>query len=428
MRERLWARSPLSWLRAAALLALVALGAGCGAGSASGRDADAAAAPHSCPETVMATLASVVRRVYAQGVQSERTASAEAMIERSKGLRVAIEAGNPKAARRAARGLIATGHMTNLIVTTTAGRALVSLGGPALTPLRGTIRGAAGRPIATYTTSVWADSGIIAEGAGISEGQVALRAGEHSIGGSVELPPGALGDHGTLDWHGASYQYASLPGRTYPAGDPIKIYLLKTVAAAEQLCGAGGEDTQVNVLERIANRIYEAERGPHTLPQIRRVQHNQPLLRAVANRDRVATRRASEALLHHHLVRLRVSAGGKLLDDLGGPFVLAPVGAELRLHGRRIGSFVLSIQDDEGYLRLTRRLVGLKVLMYMRGPDGRPRLVKNSLGPGVDRLASVPASGSYSYRGGRYRVFTVDAEAFPSGPLTIRVLVPTPYA
>ena len=39
----------------------------------------------------------------------------------------------------------------------------------------------------------------------------------------------------------------------------------------------------------------------------------------------------------------------------------------------------------------------------------------------------IPASGFYEYRGRPYRVFTVNASAFPSGPLTIRVLVPLPY-
>jgi hypothetical protein len=84
---------------------------------------------------------------------------------------------------------------------------------------------------------------------------------------------------------------------------------------------------------------------------------------------------------------------------------------------------VLSIQDDEGYMRLTRRLAGLRVLMYVNSP--RAQLVKNSLGrsPGT-----VPASGPYEYRGRRFQVFTVNARAFPSGPLTIRVLIPIPYS
>ncbi len=118
---------------------------------------------------------------------------------------------------------------------------------------------------------------------------------------------------------------------------------------------------------------------------------------------------------------MRVSVGGRLLSDVGGPYVLAPVRATLRLDGRKIGSLVLSIQDDEGYLRLARRLAGLHVLMYMSPSD---QLVKNSVGslPGF-----VPASGPYTYHGHPFSVFTVNAEAFPSGPLTIRVLVPIPY-
>jgi hypothetical protein len=268
----------------------------------------------------------------------------------------------------------------------------------------------------------------MSEGSGVAEGIVVLRAGGRSIGGSLALPKGALPGSGTMRLRGVDYQFSSLPARAFPGGTPVQIYLLKTVAATEALCGASSEDTQVNTLARIARLIYEGERGPRTLPQVRRVQRDPALLEAVAARDPVAVRKASETLLHHHLVRLRVSAGGKLLYDLGGPYVLGPVHADLRRHGRTIGSIVLSIQDDEGYLRLTRRLAGLNVLMYMRGSDGRMQLVKNSLGPGVGGPSSVPASGSYAYKGRRFRVFTIDAEAFPRGPLTIRVLVPIPYS
>jgi hypothetical protein len=91
----------------------------------------------------------------------------------------------------------------------------------------------------------------------------------------------------------------------------------------------------------------------------------------------------------------------------------------LRLHGRRIATFVLSIQDDEGYLRLMRRLGGMYVLMYMGS-----QLVKDSLGP---TPGSVPERGAYTYRGRRFATFTLNVSAFPSGPLHIRVLVPLPY-
>ena len=421
---------PAPSVRAIALLAALLLAmalSGCGSGFEE-EDARAGEPPVAagCPETVLATLGSVAQRIYGEGVESERTLSARHMIERSAPLRSAIEARDPKAARAAARELIATGHMTNLDVVTAHG-ALVSVGGPAIAPLRGTIKDRAGRQIATYTTSVWADKGFSSEISGVAEGLVSLRSSTRSIAGTIALPDGPLPARGELSVHGVAYRYTSFAARAYPTGS-LRIYVLKPLAAAEKLCGADEGDTQVATLERVAHLIYEGEQGPRTLVQVRRVQRSSALLAAVAAHDPVATREAEAALLHHHIVRLRVSAGGKLLSDLGGPYVLAPVHADLRLHGRKIGSFVLSIQDDEGYLRLTNRLAGLNVLMYMEAAGGKHRLVKNSLGPGVGGLSTVPATGSYTYRGKDFRVFTVRAEAFPSGTLTIRVLVPQPYS
>ena len=412
------------------LAGLLACLSGCGSQLARGAEARAGAAAGSgCAQTVMSTLGSVLDRVYEEGVASERTASAVHLIEVDVPLREAIETGDRPAARKAAQALLKTGHMTNLDVTV-AGRMLVSVGGPALAPLHGTIAGAAGDTIASYETSVWADAGFSSEASGVAEGLVSLRAGNRSIGGTLTLPDRPLPAEGTLSVRGTVYEYTSFPGRAYPSGN-LRIYLLKPLTAVEALCAANEADTQVTTLRHVAQLIYEGEAGPRTLVQIRRVQHNTALLAAVSRRDPVATREAVEALLHHHLVRLRVTAGGSLLADVGGPYVLAPVRADLRLHGRKIGNIVLSIQDDEGYLRLTHRLAGLDVLMYMRAPgapsSAKPVLVKNSLGPGVGPLETVPASGSYSYRGKDFRVFTVHAEAFPSGPLTIRVLVPQPY-
>ena len=150
------------------------------------------------------------------------------------------------------------------------------------------------------------------------------------------------------------------------------------------------------------------------------MQHYQPLLRAVAARDRPATRRAIEHLLHQHVVRLRVSAGGRCCRDVGGPYVLAPVRAPLRLNGRHDRQLELSIQDDEGYKRLAGRLAGLDVLMYMGSRSSRTASARS---PGT-----VPASGTYHYRGRTFRVYTLHAEAFPSGPLRITVLIPIPYS
>lgn len=415
------------------LIAALAALAGCGSSLKSSSSAKAsetpATPPGECAQVALHTLTAVLQRVYHEGLSSERTLVAERLIDSSAELRRAIETDSPSTARSAARALLQTGHMTNLRVTV-GGHVLVSVGGAALTPLHATIKNATGATIATYVYSVWSDSGFDSEANGVAEGLTSLRVGEHSLPGSIYTPPGPLPKEGTLTRGGVEYAYTSFAGERYPSG-PVDIYLLKPIATIDKLCGATDEDTVVNTLARVANMIYAAEAGPRTLPQIRRVQDNQPLLQAVAEENVPATREAVEALLHHHLVRLRViSARGRVLEDDGGPYVLAPVHAKLRLHGRTIGTIVVSIQDDEGYEKLTRRLAGLDVLMYMAPLPGSttPRLVKNDLGPGVGGFGSVPASGSYTYRGKEFRVVTVNATAFPSGPLTIRVLIPVPYS
>jgi hypothetical protein len=425
--RRKTARIVLALAAAATLTAALAL-AGCGAGLPhAGEEASAdvdASAPGSCGATVLGTLGHVATRVYGEGVDSERTASAAHMIEGSAALRSAVEAGDAGAARAAAKALIATGHLTNLRVVR-GGKALVELGGPALAPLRGMLLGANKRPIADYVTSVWAAGGIVAETNGIAEATTVIRSARtasdtRTVAGTFPLPASRLPTQGTLTNEGIAYQFTSYAAKAYPEGSPLRVYLLRTIESLKPLCGASDEDTVVNTISHIAHLIYDGEAGRRTGKQIRRVQENGALLRAVARRDPKGTRSAIEALLHQHIVRLRVSAGGRLLSDVGGPYVLAPVTAPLRRGGRTIGSFTLSIQDDEGYKRLANRLAGLDVLMYMGN-----KLVKSTVGysPGP-----VPASGALTLHGRSYRAYTFNAEAFPSGPLRITVLIPLPYS
>jgi len=447
-----------------------------------------------CASTVLGALGDIATRVYHEGVFSERTAAASAFIERSRPLREAVERDEPRAARTAAKALLATGHLTSLRVTvagssassgsgsgsgsgvsssSSAGshagsssdsgsgvgsgeRVLVSAGASsALAPLHGTIVSQSGGPIAKFVTSVWTDNGFISEVDGIDQGQAALRAHGRSLGGSFGLPAGPAGEpnaqQGTIAAGGVTYDYTSLPVSAYPEGRLQRAYILRTPASIAPLCAPTREGTLTNTIGRVAKLIYTSEAGPHALVEVRRVQRNQALLQAVAAREPEATRLAIDKLLNQHIVRMRVSAGGQLLSDVGGPYVLAPVGAPLRLHGKRIGTVVLSIQDDEGYKRLAQRLAGVDVLMYMQsnpasgsrgeatggggdsrggnseGGDGQMQLVKNSLGP-LPAGASVPASGSYTYHGHMYRVLTLHAQAFPSGPLRIVVLIPIPYS
>ncbi len=431
-RRRSIARATIaSAIALAALDAATLAGCGSTAPRATGADDRAAvsdptaAAPGSCATTALEALGHVAARVYHEGVSSERTLSALQLVERSASLRSAVEAGDAAAVRGAAQALVATGHLTNLQVARE-GKVLASAGAEgAVAPLGGTLAGADGKPIASFTTSVWSDGGVIAETNGVAGATTVLRTqdpggGGRTIAGALELPDGALAPAGALTLGGATYEYTSLPASAYPGGQPLREYLLRAVGSLRPLCGADAEATTVNTLSPIARLIYDGEAGGRALSQVRRVQGNGPLLQAVARRDPQATRAAIDALLTEHVVRLRVTVGGRLLADVGGPYVLAPVTAPLRLGGRTIGSLTLSIQDDEGYKRLVGRLVGLDALMYMGA-----RLVKSTIGysPGA-----VPTSGPFVYRGRRYRAYTFAAKAFPSGPLRITVLIPIPYS
>ncbi len=376
---------------------------------------------------MLGALGDVAERVYREGVSSARTASALSLISHSIPLREAIERGDPRAARAAARALVTTGHMTNLKVIRSGAAAqggpqvLADAGGPnALAPLSGKILGAAGAPIASFVASVWADNGFVDETNGIAEGKTALREHGRSIAGSFALPPGELPAQGALTVRGVDYRYTSFPASVYPTARPLRVYLLKSIPSIAPLCGRTATDTLVNTVSRVARLIYTGETGASALTQVHRVQHNQPLLRAVSQREPEASRLAIDNLLNEHIVRLRVSSGGRLLSDVGGPDVLAPVRAPLRLRGKAIGSFVLSIQDDLGYLLLAQRLAGCRVVMH-RGSQ----VVMSSF-----RLvpAHIPAEGVFHYRGQSYRVFTLHAEAFPSGPLRISLLIPIPYS
>ncbi|HEY3864802.1 MAG TPA: hypothetical protein VGL54_01780 [Solirubrobacteraceae bacterium] len=417
---------------ALALLVALALGyvasVGGGSSARASDDAQLGGTPSACGATVLEALSQVTQRVYDEGVSSERTEIAKRLVKGSHALREAVENDDAGAARTAAHALIASGHLTNLTVLRD-GRTLTEVGPEgALAPLHGSILGAKGTPIASFVASVWDDRGFLSELKGVVEGDVALSEGSHSLDGSFEMPAGTIPPAGTLTEHGTVFQYASFPAAAYPSGS-LRVYLLRTADSTAHFCGASTQDTLVNTLSRVAALIYAGEGGPHALIQVHSAQHNSALLKAVAERNPVAARKAVVGLVydHSHIVRLRVSAGAHLLADVGGPYVLAPVRAPLRLHGKRIGELELSIQDDEGYLRLARRLVGLDVLMYMN-PTTHPELVKNSLGPGVGGYSSVPASGTYDYRGHTFRVFTLDARAFPAGTLRIRVLIPIPYS
>jgi len=191
----------------------------------------------------------------------------------------------------------------------------------------------------------------------------------------------------------------------------------------------------------VAERIYRDELvGTGTIADQHQVEENGPLLKALARvsalakgsapakgsagarADREAANAVTEAVhglvySHTHIVRLRVLQGGKLLADIGGPYIIAPVGGSLRYHGRIVGTYLLSVQDDLGFVGLERRLVGVPLILHV----GAMRVPLQ----GTTRTGSVviPDRGAVVIRGAHFQAYSFDAKAFPTGLVRISLLL-----
>jgi hypothetical protein len=186
-------------------------------------------------------------------------------------------------------------------------------------------------------------------------------------------------------------------------------------------CAAETAHTFLAVDGMVAERIYRQElEGPATVRDRHQVESYEPLSRALAEGNRKAIRGAVVALVysHTHIVRLRVSHNGSLLADIGGPYIIAPVRGQLSFHGRHVGSYVLSVQDDLGYVGLETRLIGAPVALF----------VKNARLPieGTMRTGRIPLPdrGTVTINGGSYTTYAFDARAYPAGVLRIVLLRP----
>lgn len=202
------------------------------------------------------------------------------------------------------------------------------------------------------------------------------------------------------------------------------------IAAASQApsiarapCGAAAAEVLARTAGAVATRIYAGElSGGETQSDRSQVERFTPLLAAVANGERAAVNAAVNSLVfsHTHVVRLRVTRGGAVLADVGGSYILAPVGGTLHFGGRPVGRYLLSVQDDLGYVKLATRFIGAPIVLRT---GSRTVPVEGVLAPGPAR---IPDHGPVSYRNTAYEAFSFNASAFPSGPLRISLLLPLP--
>jgi hypothetical protein len=198
---------------------------------------------------------------------------------------------------------------------------------------------------------------------------------------------------------------------------------IQASSAAEPPCGRTAPETLAKSVGLVATRIYQRELASTGVRADRnQVEGYVPLLSALASGNRAGVTEAVTKLVYSgtHVVRLRVTHGGVVLADVGGPYILAPVGGNLRFHGRSVGRYLLSVQDDLGYVKLETRFIGVPLVLH----QGSRRIpLEGTLAPGP---ASIPEHGPVSYRGASHEAFSFNAMAFPSGALRISLLVPVP--
>ena len=394
-----------------------------------------------CAATVAGALGGVAARIYHVAATSEDVAQAVNRVQSSPALVAAISDDDPSAARAALRSLLLDQIVAIEVLRN--GHPFATAGaGPAIAPVMGSIPGTD----ASFILSVQSDRSYLQVTRQVTGAQILLfdreghgsggrtrgsTGGDHGSAGGTRSsagasgarrlagtfagpPPASVPSAGSLSYRGQSYEVVSLHGAVYPSG-ALRIALL--VPSSGISCPRSMAQARVETLGAVGKRIYEEELHSKVVSAtLRLLESSQSFKRAVAQESPSATRAAIVGFFraHLHVVRVRVTIGGRLLVDVGGPYVLAPVHGTLRSGGRVIARFEMAIQDDAGYLKLAHLFMGAQVLMRIGSQQ-----VMGTLSPGP---ASVPDHGHVSYEGRSYQAYSFTGEAFPSGPLRISLL------
>lgn len=212
-------------------------------------------------------------------------------------------------------------------------------------------------------------------------------------------------------------------GAVLAFGDPDRregVAAAVPAAKPSRGCGLAGPLQVAAVQDLVTRRIYADElHGRETLEDAARVRSFPALLGALERHEEAAVRSAVHALVYMpgwHIVRLRVLSGNRVLADVGGPHVTAPVTGVLRSHGRTLGRYVMSVQDDLGVEKLVGRFTGAPIDFYQHGA-----FLMGTLTP----APAAPANGARVQAGGRTWIAQSFAlKAFPSGALQATIFIP----
>jgi hypothetical protein len=366
---------------------------------------------------VARALGVIAKHIYNELSGGRVALPATQRVASSPALLAAVQAQDPAAARAAIVPLL-RGQLARVRVRA-AGRTLVEYGSAnAIAPVSVPLKNSEGRTIGTVMGAEQGVFGYAGTVHAITEALVFTRAGSRVLGGSTGPVPSTIPDSGELSYRGKRYSVYSFPGAGFPARK-LRTFVLAPVPPASA-CAPTAAETASDAIGQAAVGIYREEQsGGRTRAVVRDFESSRPFQEAVASDNVAATRAAIVAFFKGtlHVVRVRATLGEKLVADVGGPHVLAPIRGDVRdASGHIVGHFLLSVQDDLGYVILAHRFAGVQVFLR----QGANILLGSSSPP----PPNLPERGPVLYKGARYRAYSFTAEAFPSGTLQVLLLIP----
>ena len=185
--------------------------------------------------------------------------------------------------------------------------------------------------------------------------------------------------------------------------------------------------SHIDRIVEVAKGSYHSEiKGRKLLQQLSRIARDRILLNALSRGDVAGAQTEADAQLRSpvnhfaHVTRISVVRGSRVLVNAtvnsDGVFVVAPGSRVLRLHGRPLGTLLVSIQDVTGYVKLVHDLTGADVVA--RGASGHVRTSR-----GAPTGARLPPSGHVTIAARRYSVRSFHELGWGNEPLTIWILL-----
>ncbi len=186
-------------------------------------------------------------------------------------------------------------------------------------------------------------------------------------------------------------------------------------------CAATLAQVRADTFASVADRIYRQEvTGTPNGAAFAAIAPLPGLIRGLETGDYALARRALENQPVRHAVRARVVRGGRVLVDVGLPFVIAGRPRPLRApDGRRLGQIEISIQDVIGFVRLVERLTGAQLVV--RGSFGGH--AETSLPAAL--AGTLPTRGPVAVGRRRYTVSFLSRPGFGGEQLSVWVLSPS---